>query len=86
MLFEWSLENIPEGFHGDHLFCFICIETRYSRGGIDKRRRKMIYDRSYSHKLPSFTPGLVQHNDEFSGVQVAGKDSVFPLFHNKQYD
>jgi hypothetical protein len=27
-------------------------------------------------------PGLVQDDDEFGGVQVAGKNSVFPLLHN----
>ena len=82
MLFQGSLEDIPKGFHGNHFFCLRCIDTRYSGRGLDKLPRMVIRDRSYCHKLPSFTPGLVQDNDEFSGVQVARKDFVFPLLHN----
>jgi hypothetical protein len=81
-LFEWSLEDIPEGFDGNHFFCFNCIETRFSSCGLDKLRRIVICDTSHSYELPSFTPGLVQVNDEFSGVQVACKDLVFPLSHS----
>ena len=49
---------------------------------LEKLRRMIVRHRSYSHKLPSFKPGLVQNNDEFSGVKVACKDLVFPLLHN----
>lgn len=81
-LFEWSLEDIPEGFDGNHFFCFYCIEARFSSCGLDNFRRIVICDTSHSYELPSLKPGLVQVNHEFSRVQVARKDLVFPLLHS----
>lgn len=82
MLFEWSLEDIPKSFHGNHFFCFLRINPRKSSCRIDKLSRMVIRDRSYSHKLPSFKPRLVQNDDEFRRIQVARKYFVFPLLHH----
>jgi hypothetical protein len=88
-LCEWSLEDITEGFQGNHFSSVLCLEARENSGRLlsnsgrlDQLPRMVIRDGGYRDQLPSFPPGLVQDNDEFSRVQVAGKDSVFPLLHH----
>ena len=42
---------------------------------------QMISERNHRYKLPSLTPGLVQENNEFRGVQMACEYFVFPFLH-----
>src|SRR4051812_24900213 len=80
--FEWSLEDISEGFYREHVFFyFICFGTGQGSCRIDKLSWMVVHHRNYTHKLPPFNPGFVQDNDKFSRVQVACKDSVLPFFH-----
>jgi hypothetical protein len=85
LLSERPLEDIPEGFQSYDFSFFICGTLLHCSCGLNKLKRLVIGDRSYSHKLPSFKPGVVQKNNEFSRVEVACKDFVFPLLHDNQY-
>src|SRR4051812_20071453 len=80
--FEWSLEDISEGFYREHVFFyFICFGTGQGSCRIDKLSWMVVHHRNYTHKLPPFNPGFVQDNDKFSRVQVACENFVLPFLH-----
>src|SRR4051812_21365873 len=80
--FEWSLEDISEGFYREHVFFyFICFRTGQGSCRIDKLSWMVVHHRDYTHKLPPFNPGFVKDNDKFSRVQVTCENFVLPFLH-----
>src|ERR1700730_15542488 len=81
-LCKWSLEDIPESFHGNDFSYF----TRIGRLGrscrLNNLQRLIFSDRNQRDKVPPVTAGFVQNHNEFRRVQVTCKYFVFPFLHD----